>query len=275
MVLSAELRAEAAAVRQAGRRFAVAAAQDAAEGGADEDADVLRRLRAEPISAIGRVVYSSNAVFLLELDGPDPTHPGQPLRAIYKPARGERPLWDFPRQTLHLREAAAYLVSAALGDHLVPPTTLRDGPHGPGSVQLFIHAATDAQLDALTTLEDQIRDLAALDVLLNNADRKRAHLLLGDDGQLRGIDNALSFLPYPRQRTVLIEIGGEALPQGTATRVTALAGDPVRRELLTFRLSRLLAPEEVLAFNERLDGLAQQPVYPELDPWEGRPFEWW
>ena len=272
---SAELRAHAAAVRAAERRFEAAVEVDAAAGGADVDAEVLRRLRDEPITGMGRVVYSSNAVFLLQMEGADPTHPAEPLRAIYKPARGERPLWDFPPRTLHLREVAAYLVSAALTDGLVPATTLRDGPHGPGSVQLFIHAAESAGLVPPAAVEEHLRALAALDVLINNADRKSAHLLLGDDGRLRGIDNALSFLPYPRQRTVLIDLGGQALPAAVSARVAALAGDAARRAELGTALGRLLDADEVAAFGERLDDLAAAATYPVLDPWDGRPFEWW
>lgn len=275
LMLSADVRAEAASARRVARRFDTAVLEDPAGTGVPADAEVLRRLRADPISGIGRVVYSSNAVFLLELEGADPGHPGEPLRAIYKPARGERPLWDFPRQTLHMRETAAYVVSAALDDGLVPPTTLRDGPHGPGSVQLFIHAAERSDPSAADALEEQVRSLAALDALINNADRKRAHLLLGDDGRLRGIDNALSFLPYPRQRTVLIQLGGERLPDAVAARVQSLAADGDRRGRLDRELVRLLDADEVTAFNERLDALAANPVYPLLDPWDGRPFEWW
>lgn len=275
LVLSAELRIEARSVRRVGRRFEAAVLDDAATAGAPAHAAVLRRLRSEPIRGIGRVVYSSNAVFLLEFDGPDPTHPDQPLRAIYKPARGERPLWDFPRQTLHMRETAAYVVSAALDDGLVPPTTLRDGPHGPGSVQLFMHAAPEGDAAPPEALEEQVRGLAALDALINNADRKRAHLLLADDGHLRGIDNALSFLPYPRQRTVLIQLGGDPFPPPVAARVQSLAADTERRVRLAVELARLLEADEVTAFSERLDALAANPVYPHLDPWDGRPFEWW
>jgi len=236
---------------------------------------VLRRLRSERITGIGRVVYSSNAVFVLEMEGSDPTHPEQPLRAIYKPARGERPLWDFPAQTLHMREAAAYVVSAALDDGVVPPTTLRDGPHGPGSVQLFVHSPEEHTRPRPGALEEQLRSVAALDVLINNADRKRAHLLLGDDGRIHGIDNALSFLPYPRQRTVLIELGGEALPEPVSRRVGELAGDQDRRSTLRVQLMGLLDRGEVSAFDERLVALAAAPVFPMLDPWDGRPFEWW
>jgi hypothetical protein len=271
----AQLRAEAAAERRVARRFQDAVAADAAAAGAPPDADVLRRLRSETITGIGRVVYSSNAVFLIEMEGPDPDHAGEPLRGIYKPARGERPLWDFPTHTLHMREAAAYVVSAALGDMVVPPTTLRDGPHGPGSVQLFVHGPSGEVRPPPNTVEEQLRSLAALDVLINNADRKRAHLLLGDDGRVRGIDNALSFLAYPRQRTVLIELGGQPLPETVAGRVRDLAGDDARRDVLRSQLRLLLDPTEVAAFDERLDLLAASPVYPALDPWDGRPFEWW
>lgn len=273
MVTNAELRDEAAAVRRVAGRFEAAVA--APPSGAPEHAETLHRLRSERIATLGRVAYSSNAVFLIEMDGSDPTHPDQPLRGIYKPARGERPLWDFPRQTLHMRETAAYLVSAALDDNVVPPTTLRDGPYGPGSVQLFVHAGSEGIAMPAESLEGQLRALAALDVLINNADRKRAHLLLGDDGRLRGIDNALSFLPYPHQRTVLIELGGEPLPGPVAVRIQSLAGSEDRRNRLSADLARLLEHDEVAAFGNRLDGLAGDPVYPTLDPWGGRPFEWW
>jgi hypothetical protein len=275
MAFDAQLRAEAAAVRRASRRFDHAILQDAGSWGLGKDAELLRRLRDEPITGMGRVVYSSNAVFVVELEGRDHDHPQEPLRAVYKPARGERPLWDFPRQTLHLREVAAYVVSAALDDGLVPPTALRDGPHGPGSVQLFIHGADDAGRGPREPLEEQLRGLGALDVLINNADRKRVHLLLGDDGRLRGIDNALSFLPYPHQRTALIELGGQPLPDNVAARVRSLASDPARRNLVRATLGRLLERDEVTAFEERLEALASRPMYPRLDPWEGRPFEWW
>jgi uncharacterized repeat protein (TIGR03843 family) len=225
---------------------------------------------------MARIVYSSNAAFMVELDARDPEDASRPLRAVYKPARGERPLWDFPHRTLHLRETATYQVDAALGLGLVPPTIVRDGPLGPGSVQLFIDVADrDLDDDEAGTLDPSLRDMAALDVLVNNADRKRAHLLVTRDGRLRGIDHGLTFLPYPRQRTVLIELGGTPLPESTAARVVTLASDAARRDALCSRLSLLLAPAEAEAFGYRLSELAADPVYPVLDPWDGRPFEWW
>ena len=257
------------------RRFDVAMSVAADEGGVSQHAETLRLLRGAEITGIGRVVYSSNAVFLLELAAEDPVDASRPLRAIYKPMRGERPLWDFPSGTLHLREAAAYIVDAALALGHVPPTTLRDGPLGPGSVQQFIDVV-DRPLDPdeQRALDPALRSIAALDVVLNNADRKSAHLLVADAGVF-AIDNALSFLAFPRQRTVLLELGGVRFPDAVSSALAALAGDAERRTQLRQRLRRLLHSSEVSAFDRRLEALVSRPVYPQLDPWEGRPFEWW
>lgn len=248
----------------------------ATDGALPGDETVLMELATAPVKRMARIVYSSNAAFVVELDAADPVDATQPLRAIYKPARGERPLWDFPHRTLHFRETATYLVAAALGLALVPPTVVRDGPLGPGSLQLFVDVAdrelTSAEEEAFDPL---LRDIAALDVLVNNADRKRAHLLVTRDSQLRGIDHGLTFLPYPRQRTVLIDLGGTPLPSSTGDRVVALSADAARRSSLLGLLGGLLAAVEVDAFEGRLTELAADPVYPVLDPWDGRPFEWW
>ena len=257
------------------RRFRTAANRRPEEGGAPADAETLRLLATAPVRGLGRIIYASNAVFLLELEAPDPFDPAQPLRAVYKPARGERPLWDFPHGTLHLREVASYRVDAALGFGLVPPTVLRDGPAGPGSVQLFVDGAERRPVAAeRERIEERLPLLATLDVLINNADRKSAHLLVARDMRLFGIDNGLSFLPYPRQRTVLLRLGGSPLPDEAMTAVGSLQEDPVRRGRLRKQLLRLLAADEVEAFVERLAELAGAPVYPVLDPWDGRPFEW-
>lgn len=243
-------------------------------GGREADAATLGALREAAITGMGRIVYSSNAVFLLELDAPDPADPGEPMRAVYKPRRGERPLWDFARHTLHLREVACYLFDAAAGFGLVPPTTLRDGPHGPGSVQLFIHAQAETEVDA-ERLERRLHDLATLDVLTNNADRKRAHLMVDARAELWAIDNALTFLPYPRQRTVLMDLGGAPLAEESAAAVTRLAGDAARLETLLATMATLLDAAEVAALRGRIEELAADPTYPILDPWDGRPWEGW
>ena len=167
-------------------------------------------------------------------------------------------------------------MSAALGWDIVPPTVLRDGPHGPGSVQFFVHAAAGRLSQAKRArLEARLPAVAALDVLVNNADRKSSHVLVDESRRLRGIDHGLTFLPYPRQRTVLLELGGSPLPDDVAAAVVALRDDASRSELLRERLDELLDEDEVAAFSARLEELADDPVYPVLDPWDGRPFEWW
>jgi hypothetical protein len=257
-------------------RFEAAVAPGPSDGAAPRDAEIARTLAEAPIEGIAEVVYGSNGVFLLELDAPDPALPTQPLRAVYKPVRGERPLWDFPRRTLYLREVAAYVVDAALGLHRVPVTVLRDGPLGPGSVQRFVHVLDEAlTADRATKLDSQLRAVAVLDVLINNADRKRSHLLVIDGPSVKAIDNALSFLPYPRQRTALLSLGGSPLPPRLAKRVQDLARDEVRMSALRTRLGRLLSEAEVTAFGHRVAELAEDPTFPVLDDWDGRPFEWW
>jgi hypothetical protein len=257
-------------------RFEAALAPGPTDGAAPRDVDVATSLAEARIERIGEVVYGSNGVFLLELDAPDPAVADQPLRAVYKPVRGERPLWDFPRRTLYLREVAAYIVDAALGLRRVPVTVLRDGPLGPGSVQRFVHVLEEGVTPGQgERLEAQLRAVALLDVLINNADRKRTHLLVVDGPNVQAIDNALSFLPYPRQRTALIALGGSELPPRLAKRLQDLAADATRMTALRTRLRRLLNEAEVEAFGHRVAELAADPTYPRLDDWEGRPFEWW
>jgi hypothetical protein len=255
-------------------RFREAVDAPVPEAAPEEQREVLLELATAPVLGMGRIPYASNAVFVLELDAPAPDGQSR-LHAVYKPARGERRLWDFPHHTLHFRETATYEVDVALGFGLVPPTVLRDGPHGPGSVQLFVEVPGRVPRGARSGLSDQILTIAALDVLVNNADRKRAHLLVGSDGKLIGIDHGLTFLPYPRQRTVLSELGGGLLPETLAATLAAFQADKHRRHALLARLRRLLAPVEVDAFAARLREFAADPVYPELDPWDGRPWEWW
>jgi hypothetical protein len=268
--------AEGGAPREKTSRFERALAAGPTDGGREADAQILCALAEAGIKRTGEVPYGSNAVFILELDAPDPVLPDRRMRAVYKPARGERPLWDFPNQTLYLREVAAYWVDAALELGHLPPVVLRAGPLGPGSVQLFVHSAEQRpSAEQAAQLEDQIREVAAFDVIVNNADRKRSHLMIRRDFNLCAIDNALTFLPYPRQRTALIALGGAMIPESFSAHLRAFADDPERLAATRGRLARVLAQREVDAFIERVNSLAANPVYPVLDEWEGRPFEWW
>ena len=154
------------------------------------------------------------------------THEGLEGLAVYKPARGERPLWDFPNGTLYRREVAAYLVSEQLGWRLVPPTLARDGPLGIGSVQLYVDA--DPEVTAFELLADgnpSMARIAAFDVVTNNADRKAGHCLAGQDGHVWAIDHGLCFHVQAKLRTVLWDLAGDRLEAAVLADLEALAAE--------------------------------------------------
>jgi len=159
----------------------------------------------------GRLPRSSNATFLVEV-----ALEGACALAVYKPERGERPLWDFP-PGLFKRELAAYHLSEALGWGLVPLTVRRDGPYGEGSLQEFV--AADCAQHYFTLCEepahrDQLARICAFDLVANNADRKSGHCLLGPDGRIWAIDNGLCFNAEPKLRTVIWDFADGPLPDG-------------------------------------------------------------
>ncbi len=167
-------------------------------------------LRGGDIEVKGRMPYSSNMTFLVDI-----THRDLLAQAIYKPHRGERPLWDFP-DGLYKREVAAFELSEHLGWGIVPPTVLRDGPMGIGSLQLFM--PSDFSQHYLTLVEanhdhDEVfKQICAFDILANNTDRKSGHCLIGNDGRIWAIDNGLAFHAEFKLRTVIWEFAGESLP---------------------------------------------------------------
>ncbi len=174
-----------------------------------DDAAVATLLDHGEVEVLGRMPWSSNATYLCEVRCGDDVH-----RAIYKPRRGERPLWDFPSGLDH-REVAAYELSRALGWDLVPRTVLREGPLGMGSLQAFVDADFEQHYFTLYEQEvhhDALRAMCAFDLIGNNTDRKSGHVLLGLDGSIRGIDHGLMFHHEFKLRTVIWEFGGEAIP---------------------------------------------------------------
>lgn len=202
----------------------------------------------------GRMPRSSNATFLVEC-GLD----GQTALAVYKPERGERPLWDFP-PGLYRREVAAYLLSEALGWGLVPLTLEREGPYGEGSLQLFVPA--DFRQHYFTLLEqglhrDTLRRICLFDLLINNADRKSGHCLYVPDEGIYAIDNGLSFHADPKLRTVIWDFGDEPIEPEWL--------DDVRRVLdgpLLPALAERLDPDERRALRRRARGIIRSGIFP-------------
>jgi uncharacterized repeat protein (TIGR03843 family) len=186
--------------------------------------------------------------------------------AVYKPRRGEAPLWDFPDGTLYRRERAAYLTARALGWNIVPLTIIRDGPHGIGSVQLFVETADLPGRRELTPAQrQQLACIALFDLITNNADRKGGHCLVAVDGHIWGIDHGLTFHQQAKLRTVLYEFYREPIPPPFLRDLRELLGDAPRRDALQAQLGELLARAEVRAFFARAEQIATSGRYPPLD----------
>jgi uncharacterized repeat protein (TIGR03843 family) len=245
-------------------------------------------LRAGRMEVTGRIVTASNATLYCDIEAD-----GVKAACVYKPIRGERPLWDFPDGTLAGREYASYLVADAFasadeGGPLVPPTVIREGPFGPGMVQLWIETDDDTELvdicppDAvpdgwLTVLRardsvgdpallvhadrPELRRMAVLDILINNADRKGGHLLAGVGGGVYGVDHGICLHEEDKLRTVLWGWVGKRLPAELRDAVRA-----VRHRLdhdLGDQLHDHLTRREVKALTQRFDELLARPRYPE------------
>jgi hypothetical protein len=210
---------------------------------------------------VGRLLEASNATFLVSLTGPG----GETGQAIYKPIRGERPLFDFPAGTLANREHSAYLLSEATGWRIVPPTVMRDGPLGRGMVQAWVDEDSNGDIVALLRRPDaRLRRIAVFDVLANNADRKGGHLLLTPEGHVHGVDHGICFAAEPKLRTVLWAWRGRRLNRAEVAVVEAVRA-ALRAELGT-ALAELLSPAEVEATVRRADELLARGTFPQPDP---------
>ena len=153
----------------------------------------------------GRFVDASNAtLFAVARLG------SQEVKVIYKPVAGERPLWDFPDGNLAQRERAAYLLSEALGLHIVPFTILREGPFGVGSVQEWIEMDEEFDVVAFASADTQeLRKMVLLDAIINNTDRKYGHILVDSQGSVFGCDHGVTFHSDPKLRTLLWQWAGD------------------------------------------------------------------
>lgn len=216
------------------------------------------------MSLVGRMPGASNATFLVEISGG-----GGCVRGVYKPTRGERPLWDFA-PGLHLREAAAHELSEALGWGIVPVTVVREGTHGEGSVQEFLDIDHSWHyfplLEARPDLHDQLRRVALFDIIANNADRKSGHVVLGPDGRVRGIDHGLCFAGDLKLRTVVWDFAGEPVGEADLADVAALAAE------VPGSVTRFLDPRECSAMSERIGWILEHRVFPA--PTDRRMYPW-
>jgi hypothetical protein len=213
------------------------------------------------LEVLGRMPWSSNGTFLGCVNGD-----GLQMVVVYKPRRGERPLWDFPAGTLCGREVASYVLSEALGWSIVPETVLREGPLGIGSVQRFVeHDPDEHYFTLLETHTEVFRKFALFDALANNADRKAGHCLRSEpDGHIWGIDHGLTFHPADKLRTVIWDFAGERVDAGGLDAVGRVARD--LHGALGAQLAPLLSPVEIDAVATRARHLLDSKRYPEPEP---------
>jgi uncharacterized repeat protein (TIGR03843 family) len=233
---------------------------------------------------VGRLIGSSNNAMVARVW---PTPPaaadlGRPLApddllAVWKPTRGERPLFDFPIGTLTRREVAAYLVSEAMGWRIVPPTVLRAGPHGEGMLQQWIDVDPDADVVEMVNDDDpRLRRLVTFDAVVNNTDRKAGHLLPLPDGHLHAVDHGVTFSVVPKLRTVLWAWEGEPFDEdelaGLASARDAL-GPVARPGSLGIALAELLSAAEIEATRARVADLLRTGRFPSPNPeWPAIPW---
>ncbi|MDO8751782.1 MAG: SCO1664 family protein [Dehalococcoidia bacterium] len=184
-------------------------------------------------------------------------------RVVYKPQSGEAPLWDFPTGTLYLREYAAYLLSEAMGCDFVPPTVIREGVHGIGSVQLFVESDPAANFFTLRDVHrEQMLQLCAFDVIANNADRKASHCLLGREGCIWAIDHGITFHSEPKLRTVIWDFAGDRVPEPALKDLSHLMEQFSEPGGLGEQLAPLLSASEVEALCRRAQDLLQNGRFP-------------
>nr|BAL57488.1 hypothetical conserved protein [uncultured Chloroflexota bacterium] len=208
----------------------------------------------------GEFLPGSNYTFLVEVQ-----HRGQRHAAVYKPQKGEQPLWDFPQGTLAQREVAAYWVSESLGLHFVPYTILRpDGPFGPGALQAFIpHDPSYHYFRFSPEDRARLRPVVLFDLLVNNADRKGSHILIETGSRdLWLIDHGLCFHVEEKLRTVIWDFVGEPIPAFLLEATQRLVEQLTTPSQLHKRLSALLSATEIEALRQRAEFLLANPVFP-------------
>jgi uncharacterized repeat protein (TIGR03843 family) len=221
-------------------------------------------IKSANLIVIGRLVDASNATLQATLENTDPV-----MKVIYKPVLGEKPLWDFADGNLANREYAAYLLSELANFNLVPTTVLREGPFGSGMVQEWIEI--DEELDVVDfgqSNDPQLRKLALFDAIINNTDRKFGHLLVDQDGKLRGCDHGVCFHQENKLRTVLWQFAGE---QFTTEEIELL--NKVAQLDLNSLFAELLTSAEISALSERISNLLAAGQFPfPSDQWPAIPW---
>lgn len=232
---------------------------------------ILTALQKGEITLQGQFLNSSNYTFLSTL-----TYEGKVLDVVYKPTRGEQPLWDFPTGTLSKREVAAFLTSEALGWNIVPPTIYRRSkmPLGAGSLQQYIEHDPEYHYFRFDDTDKQkLRPVVLFDLLVNNADRKGGHILCDRKGSLWVIDHGICFHEEPKLRTVIWDFAGEEIPKELISDLDCFAARLEAKSDVYRQLSDLLNPAEIMAAARRARQLVESGHFP-YPAGSRRPYPW-
>lgn len=236
----------------------------------NQNNEVIATLLEGDLELEGLMPWSSNYTFLATIRGKDAAK----VLGVYKPGQGERPLWDFPDRTLCRREFVSYLVSHLLGWPNIPPTVLRNGPHGLGSVQLFVDAEYEAHyfnMKGVPAFTPDFMNMALFDFIVNNADRKGGHCLKDRHGTIWAIDHGLTFHTDPKLRTVIWEFSDEPIPSPQIDDLARLQGLMETAELCEV-LADLISGSEIEAFKRRIARLVTTRHFPPLRPGRNVPY---
>jgi uncharacterized repeat protein (TIGR03843 family) len=234
------------------------------------DTQILEVLRKAELMLEGEFIWGTNSTFFLNA-----IWEGKTFQVVYKPIRGERPLWDFPPRSLAKREVAAFLVSQALGWDLVPPTVFRkDAPYGAGMLQLYVEHDPDYHYFTFNEQERQrLKPVAVFDLLVNNADRKGSHILVDHHGNIRCIDHGICFHVEDKLRTVIWDFAGQPIPSPLVQDLENFTNELKNSNSLLMELNNYLSPPETEALAERARNLLHNPVFP-YPPQDRRPYPW-
>lgn len=225
--------------------------------------EALKLLHDGEISRWEPLFWGSNGNFIVEVHEGDERR----LLAIYKPRSGERPLWDFPRGTLYKREYASYLFCTLLGWNFIPPTVIREGPRGIGSLQLYIEPDLTVDYSTLQKKHvEEIQRICLFDILVNNADRKAGHIFRGTDGKIWAIDHGLTFHAEPKLRTVIWDFCNHPAPPELLRDLQKILKHLHRREGTPDWLSPWLEAREIEALLARLRRILKTGRFPNFDP---------
>ncbi|MGB9674157.1 MAG: SCO1664 family protein [Anaerolineales bacterium] len=234
------------------------------------DTSILEALQKSELNVEGEFIWGSNATYFLQA-----SWLGEIFQVVYKPIRGERPLWDFPQHTLAKREVAAYLVSEELGWHLVPPTVMRNhAPFGRGMIQLYVEHDPNYHYFTFSESDRQrLKPVVVFDLIVNNADRKGSHILIDYHGKIWCIDHGICFHEQDKLRTVLWDFAGQPIPQDLLQDIQRFWDALQTSTEIANQLHQYLSEGELQALIRRTEKLLVNPIFP-YPSQERRSYPW-